>query len=227
MTHLFSALVTLSALPPVVVSPPASSCPSLSHVALSFSLKVSRNYILDMPHICFIPRHFCARDDPSPSGHCCLAAVNRVNIQVWGCLSLKLPPAQEVNDNANIIAYLLTELHITGYLLHDHRPPFQCAVCLTWIAGEEAIDSNIEYLTRLPGNENDYETPMCCMTCYNRYSPDDSSRTRPRSTIELPSVMYFGFDYPLRETRRIERKGMTSDLHEAIQELHYLYGPLQ
>ena len=142
-------------------------------------------------------------------------------------MSLRRPPAQEVNDSTGIIIYLLTELHTISFLMHDHRPPFQCAVCLAWIAGEEAIDSNIEYLTRLPGNENGYETPICCMNCYDWGFPDDSSRARPRHTTELPNVMYLGFDYPLRETRRIERRGMTYDMHEAIQELRYLYGPSQ
>ena len=133
--------------------------------------------------------------------------------------------ANEVNDGTDILIHLLMELHTIIFLMHDHRPPFQCAVCLVWISGEEAIDSSIEYLTRLPNNENGYDTPICCMNCYSWGYPDDPARARPRSTTDTPAVMYLGFDYPLRETRRIERRGMTLDLHEAIQELRYLYGP--
>ena len=62
----------------------------------------------------------------------------------------------ELNDDTDILLHLLMELHTIIFLMHDHRPPFQCAVCLVWISGEEAIDSNIEYLTRLPNNENGY-----------------------------------------------------------------------
>ena len=131
----------------------------------------------------------------------------------------------ELNDDTDILLHLLMELHTIIFLMHDHRPPFQCAVCLVWISGEEAIDSSIEYLTRLPNNENGYDTPICCMNCYSWGYPDDPTRARPRSTTDTPAVMHLGFDYPLRETRRIERRGMTLDLHEAIQELRYLYGP--